>query len=355
MRWRFRFARISTCAWRRSPRASRCSSSRARSGRAGRPACRPRWRAARYAPACCHRGLPARGCAAGRVARGAAAPARSRRRGNSVCQPAINLFVSEEIAADRQGLGFGIKQSGIPAAILVSGLALPVLAMPLGWRVTFALCALGPLAVWVALRGRPASVRRPGVAATVTRAGPHRRRSGARHGRAERARRVSRSLGSGCRHRRGHRRPARRGQQRAEPRGARVARRARGPAARLRTERRWSCCCWRVGWLRTDGADAIPPFVAGTLLAFTLGWGWPGLFNLAWWTATARRRARHRRQPDGHLRWRGGGPAGVRRALRPGYDAAWLVVAAMTLLAAGVMWLAARADARIRASANWGV
>ena len=55
---------------------------------------------------------------------------------NAVTQPAINLFVAEQIPADRQGLGFGIKQSGIPAAILMSGLALPVLALPLGWRVT---------------------------------------------------------------------------------------------------------------------------------------------------------------------------------------------------------------------------
>ncbi|HKP21833.1 MAG TPA: MFS transporter, partial [Thermoleophilaceae bacterium] len=59
---------------------------------------------------------------------------------NAVTQPAINLFVAEQIPGDRQGLGFGIKQSGIPAAILVSGLALPVLALPLGWRVTLALC-----------------------------------------------------------------------------------------------------------------------------------------------------------------------------------------------------------------------
>ena len=81
---------------------------------------------------------------------------------NAVCQPAINLYVSEEIAPDRQGLGFGIKQSGIPAAILVSGLALPVLAIPLGWRVTFVLCALGPLAAWVAARrGTPHVSRRP--------------------------------------------------------------------------------------------------------------------------------------------------------------------------------------------------
>ena len=97
--------------------------------------------------------------------------------------------------------------------------------------------------------------------------------------------------------------------------------------------------------------DAIPSFVAGTLLAFTLGWGWPGLFNLAVVDS-------NRETPgsatgvtrDGDLRRRGGGPGGVRRAdAQAGHEAAWLVVAAITLLAAGVMWLAARADARIRA------
>ena len=42
---------------------------------------------------------------------------------NSVTQPAINLFVAEQIPGDRQGLGFGIKQSGIPAAICSRRLA----------------------------------------------------------------------------------------------------------------------------------------------------------------------------------------------------------------------------------------
>ena len=94
---------------------------------------------------------------------------------NAVCQPAINLFVSEQIPQERQGLGFGIKQSGIPSAILVSGLALPLLAIPLGWRATFALCALAPLAVGLALpregslhvSRRPAS-RRPSRALVLT-------------------------------------------------------------------------------------------------------------------------------------------------------------------------------------------
>jgi len=97
---------------------------------------------------------------------------------NGVAQPAINLFVAEQIPADRQGLGFGVKQSGIPAAILMSGLALPVLALPFGWRVTLALCALAPLAVGLALprdhglhvSRRPAS-RRPSRALVLTAVG----------------------------------------------------------------------------------------------------------------------------------------------------------------------------------------
>src|SRR4029079_12588132 len=82
---------------------------------------------------------------------------------NAVTQPAINLFVAEQIPGDRQGLGFGIKQSGIPAAILLSVRARPVLPLPLGWRVTMARCARGRLAVGLALpRGERAHVsRRP--------------------------------------------------------------------------------------------------------------------------------------------------------------------------------------------------
>ena len=66
---------------------------------------------------------------------------------NAVCQPAINLFMADQVRLDRQGIAFGIKQAAVPAAVLVSGLALPALALPLGWRPTFAVCAVGALAV----------------------------------------------------------------------------------------------------------------------------------------------------------------------------------------------------------------
>src|SRR5919107_1361456 len=71
---------------------------------------------------------------------------------NAVNQPAINLFMADQVPLDRQGLAFGIKQSAIPGAILVSGLALPALALPLGWRPTFAIC--GGLVLLVAVIAR---------------------------------------------------------------------------------------------------------------------------------------------------------------------------------------------------------
>ncbi|MEA2419521.1 MAG: hypothetical protein QOE60_1727, partial [Thermoleophilaceae bacterium] len=74
---------------------------------------------------------------------------------NAICQPAINLFMADQVPLDRQGIAFGIKQSAIPTAVLVSGLSLPLLALPFGWRPTFAICAIGVLAVGAAV-GRAA-------------------------------------------------------------------------------------------------------------------------------------------------------------------------------------------------------
>ena len=75
---------------------------------------------------------------------------------NAVCQPAINLFMADQVPLERQGIAFGIKQSAIPTAVLVSGLALPLLALPLGWRATFAICA-GAALVVAAVVGRSAT------------------------------------------------------------------------------------------------------------------------------------------------------------------------------------------------------
>lgn len=54
--------------------------------------------------------------------------------GNGMMQPATNLLLSEVVHSGRQGLAFGIKQAGIPAATLLSGLAVPALVLTAGWQ-----------------------------------------------------------------------------------------------------------------------------------------------------------------------------------------------------------------------------
>jgi predicted MFS family arabinose efflux permease len=267
---------------------------------------------------------------------------------NSVTQPAINLFVAEQIPADRQGLGFGIKQSGIPAAILLSGLALPVLALPLGWRATLALCALVPLAVGLALpRGGPAHVsrraasRRPSRALLLTAVGAALGTAGpSALGAYFVASAVDVGIDEGTA-----------GLLAALASGLSLATRV---SLGARADRRRDYGLAVVVALLAAGSigfalmasDAIGVFVFGTLIAFTLGWGWPGLFNLAVVDS-------NRETPGsasgvsqtGIYVGAAGGPA-VFGALAAGagYGTAWAAVAVTTLLSACVLWLAARAS-----------
>ena len=55
-----------------------------------------------------------------------------------LAQPAANLLLARAVPADRQGLAFGIKQSAIPAAAMLGGLAVPSIALTWGWRWAFA-------------------------------------------------------------------------------------------------------------------------------------------------------------------------------------------------------------------------
>jgi MFS family permease len=66
---------------------------------------------------------------------------------NAVSHPATNLSLAREVSAGRQGLSFGVKQAAIPAATLLAGLAVPGIAVTLGWRWAFAGGAVLALAV----------------------------------------------------------------------------------------------------------------------------------------------------------------------------------------------------------------
>ena len=61
---------------------------------------------------------------------------------NSLGQPAANLYVARGVSSRRQGLALGIQKSGIPAASLLAGLAIPTVGLTIGWSWAFALGGL---------------------------------------------------------------------------------------------------------------------------------------------------------------------------------------------------------------------
>ena len=58
---------------------------------------------------------------------------------NAALQLTSNLSLAKSVPAHRQGLAFGVKQSAIPLAILLGGLAVPAISVGFGWRWTFVL------------------------------------------------------------------------------------------------------------------------------------------------------------------------------------------------------------------------
>ena len=201
----------STCAWRRLPRACRCSSSPGAFGASwgGRLADHvARGRAMRrcvlITAACLLAGaLVAQSLVVLLLLLAVAGVA------NAVCQPAINLFVSEQIRARPAGPRLRHQAVGNPGGDPRERAGAPGSGDPA--RLAGHLRALRARAArrlgGATRRGSGARVAAAGVAAAVARARPHGGRSGARHGRAERARRVPRGVGR----RRGDRRRARPG------------------------------------------------------------------------------------------------------------------------------------------------
>src|ERR687890_109112 len=54
--------------------------------------------------------------------------------GNGIGQPASNDLIARSVSAGRQGLAYGLKQAAIPLSTLLAGVAVPLVAIPLGWR-----------------------------------------------------------------------------------------------------------------------------------------------------------------------------------------------------------------------------
>lgn len=57
---------------------------------------------------------------------------------SSAGQPAANQYISAAVPAGRQGIAFGTKQASVPLAVMLSGLAVPSIAVTVGYRWAFA-------------------------------------------------------------------------------------------------------------------------------------------------------------------------------------------------------------------------
>ena len=64
----------------------------------------------------------------------------------ALATPASNVVLIHHVPERRQGLAFGLKQSAVPLAATLSGLALPLIALRAGWRWAFVVMLVFPLA-----------------------------------------------------------------------------------------------------------------------------------------------------------------------------------------------------------------
>jgi len=80
---------------------------------------------------------------------------------NAAMQMTSNLTLARSVDAGQRGLAFGIKQSAIPSAILLGGLAVPTVGAVVGWRWTFVALAVAAGVVVVAGLRLPQSAASP--------------------------------------------------------------------------------------------------------------------------------------------------------------------------------------------------
>lgn len=90
---------------------------------------------------------------------------------NALGHPASNGLLIRQVALRNRALAFGLKQTAVPAATLLAGVSVPLLALTVGWAWTFAIAAVLVLPLLLAIsrvvpRDRPAATG-PGAPAAA--------------------------------------------------------------------------------------------------------------------------------------------------------------------------------------------
>jgi MFS family permease len=92
---------------------------------------------------------------------------------NGFGHPPSNALILATVRPNFSGTAFGIKQAAIPISTLCAGIAVPLIALTLGWRATFivgaVLCALTLVAIGLIVPALPATQKRkPGPGEGIT-------------------------------------------------------------------------------------------------------------------------------------------------------------------------------------------
>jgi MFS family permease len=267
---------------------------------------------------------------------------------NSAGQVSSNLYIAQRISSTRHGFAYGIKQSGVLAATLLGGLAVPVIALTVGWRWAFvgtavvaafliplipsthsapvarseAAAAASPLPLLILLAAGAAA-----GAAAANSLGAFFVASSVHDGLSEGSAGLLFALGSCV---------------------GLAARLGLGRLADARTGGRlnWVALLLLAGaagyLLLSTSADWI--VFPATVLCFGGGWGWPGLFNFA---VVNRNReapaaATGITQTGAYLGAIAGPLSFGRLAEGVSYDAAWLLAAGLALVGAASIVVARR-------------
>jgi predicted MFS family arabinose efflux permease len=270
---------------------------------------------------------------------------------NGITQSAASLAIARGVSQGRLGIAFGIKQSAVPSASLLAGLAVPFIGLTVGWRWAFAAGALAAIALLFAL---PTG---GGAGATVD---GSRNRHHIGFGRRELRSLTTIALASGC------------GAVAANSMGAFYVESAAsaghplalagvllsvgsiagiairlglGAAAdRLRFDPLrvvgGMMMLGTAGFLVLGYTRGVAWLVVGTLVAFTAGWGWPGLIQLA--VVSEHMRAPAAASGIAHAGALTGGLLGPivfgQIVTAAGYQAAWTAVAAVALCGGSLLW-----------------
>ncbi|MDH3306118.1 MAG: MFS transporter [Acidimicrobiia bacterium] len=269
--------------------------------------------------------------------------------------PAANLALARVIPSDRRGLIFGLKHAGIPTSSLLAGIAVPAVALTVGWRWAFGISAL--LAVGVAWLIPP---QNDGVRHERSTSSPARGDMAARWlallslgsafatvsaialGTFHVDAALSLGFGEGA-------------AGNILALGSLASILARASYGALADRRRsdglhWVAILMAVGALTFAGLGYTQGgwFVVATIVGFSTAWGWPGLFTFGVVQANQGRPAGSTAVTQaGIFLGAGLGPAGLGWIIdNVSYEAAWLTVAACLTVASVLVTIVTRKGLR---------